>query len=341
MTQFGLSFLPDSDHNDKSPVQYYRDTLELCDLADQGKMSAVKMTQHYMHPYGGYCPNPLSFLMAVAARTRHIKLMTGGIIPSFFHPVKLAAEIAMLDAISNGRAEVGFVRGFLPYEFETFDIPLDESRDRFEKTIHALIDLWTKENVSHNTSYFSYENVNNYPKCTQQPHPPIWCAAARSRETFIWIAENQFNLMMALTIQEREWLKDQIDLYKEEYPGGKITLLAPMLLDKSQKKAEELGKHYLEKYHSVWFDASSSWDTKKSSSYPGYTGMANYIKLHNYDKIKALGNAFFGTPERVKEEIQALTEDLPIDQLLFNVDIGSMPLSISKNTLELFLKHVI
>ena len=43
----------------------------------------------------------------------------------------------MLDAISNGRLEVGFARAFLPHEFTRFGVSLSESRARFEEAIAA------------------------------------------------------------------------------------------------------------------------------------------------------------------------------------------------------------
>ena len=50
---------------------------------------------------------------AAAARTTTMRLVTGAVLPAFNHPLKLAGEIAMLDAISGGRAEIGFARAFV------------------------------------------------------------------------------------------------------------------------------------------------------------------------------------------------------------------------------------
>jgi alkanesulfonate monooxygenase SsuD/methylene tetrahydromethanopterin reductase-like flavin-dependent oxidoreductase (luciferase family) len=60
------------------------------------------------------------FLAAAAQRTHHARLVTGAVLPVFNHPLKLAGEIGMLDAISGGRLDVGFARAFLPHEFRRF-----------------------------------------------------------------------------------------------------------------------------------------------------------------------------------------------------------------------------
>ena len=73
----GLSFLPDADEDGIPAADYYDMVLDLSVLADDAGLTHVKMTEHYLRPYGGYCPSPLTFLAAVAARTTRIRLMTG------------------------------------------------------------------------------------------------------------------------------------------------------------------------------------------------------------------------------------------------------------------------
>lgn len=60
--RFGLSFLPDCTAEMKSAQEYYSDALELSVLAEAGGLHSVKMTEHYLKAYGGYCPSPLGFL---------------------------------------------------------------------------------------------------------------------------------------------------------------------------------------------------------------------------------------------------------------------------------------
>ena len=106
--------------------------------ADELGYQHVRTIEHYFHPYGGYSPNPLLFLTAVAARTQRVRLVTGAVLPAFNHPLKLAGEIGMLDAISHGRVEVGFARAFLPHEFRRFGVSLDDSRARFDEGLETV-----------------------------------------------------------------------------------------------------------------------------------------------------------------------------------------------------------
>src|ERR1700739_1505473 len=89
------------------------------------------------------------FLAAAAQRTRRSRLVTGAVLPVFNHPLKLAGEIGMLDAISDGRLDAGFARAFLPHEFRRFGISPDESVARFREGIEQIELLLTRENVTH------------------------------------------------------------------------------------------------------------------------------------------------------------------------------------------------
>lgn len=146
--KFGVSFLPDVDPGLRSPVQYFRDLIRLSVQAETLGYDYVKMTEHYLGDYGGHCPSPMMFLSAVAVETQDIRLMTGGILPVFHHPIQIASHAGMLDALSDGRLELGFARGFLPYEYAAFQIPMSESRDRFWVTVDAVRRLLSSEDVS-------------------------------------------------------------------------------------------------------------------------------------------------------------------------------------------------
>ena len=73
-----------------------------------------------------------------------MRLVTGAVLPAFANPLKLAGEIGMLDAISNGRLDVGFARAFLPHEFRRFGVSPDESVARYREGIEQVEMLLTE-----------------------------------------------------------------------------------------------------------------------------------------------------------------------------------------------------
>lgn len=347
----GISLLPDCRPERRSAVEYYRDVLAITRFADTAGLDYVKMTEHYLGEYGGYCPSPLAFLSAVAAQTSRIRLMTGAVLPVFHHPIQLAAQVAQVDAISGGRVDVGFGRAWLPYEFEAFGVPMDESRARYEATIDAVVRLWTEQNVDEETPFFSFRNANSLPHVTQQPHPPVWGAAVRSPESFQWLAEKGFGVMLALApIKQQVGLsRHLVDLYRQTHmethgEGGqpRIALSTPLYVAETDAAAHRVAEPLYREYLSVWTDAASSWKDTRSSQYVGYEAMGrtDAKQLQSFD-VRRQGTAVIGSPESVVEQIQELRETYGIDTFLWNVDFGGANLAQMESSLRLFVDKVI
>lgn len=344
--KFGLSFLPDANGFDLSATDYYRSALKMAQLADEGGMSTIKITEHYLHPYGGFCPDPTVFLAAVAATTKQIRLMTGCILPAFHHPVKIAAKTAMLDVLSNGRLDVGFARAYLPHEFAAFNVAMDGSRELFINTIDAVIKLWTEDKVTMNTSYFQLTEASSYPKPIQLPHPPVWGAAVLSRQSFAWLGEKGFHLLVTPPLDGLTSLVDKIDIYRQNFLAHhptkqpKVTLSMPLLLAKSEQEAKQLGDHYLQKYLNVWADAAETWSHHRSNDYLGYAHLAQILRANTPEKMRYHRQALIGTPESIRERILEIQEMFALEQIIWQIDFGAQPEDIVLQTLTLFLDTV-
>ena len=146
--KFGIGFFPDGGPDRISARQYFEEALALAERADALGYDSVKMVEHHFTSYGGYSPDPSVFLAACAQRAPRMRMVTGAVLPAFNHPLKLAGQLAMLDALCGGRLDVGVARAFMPYEFDGFGVSMEESRPRFEEGILALRRLWTEERVT-------------------------------------------------------------------------------------------------------------------------------------------------------------------------------------------------
>ncbi|MBT5179032.1 MAG: LLM class flavin-dependent oxidoreductase, partial [Rhodospirillaceae bacterium] len=146
--EFGIQFFPDVGPDLIPADQYWSEALDLTELCEGLGFTHTRTVEHYFHHYGGYSANPLLFLASAAQRTKTMRLVTGAILPIFNNPLKIAAEIGEVDALSGGRLEVGFARAFLPHEFRVFGRSLDESRARFNEGMEQVRRLLEEENVS-------------------------------------------------------------------------------------------------------------------------------------------------------------------------------------------------
>ncbi len=348
--QHGISLLPDCRVSNRSAAEYYRDVLALTRFADQEGLDYVKMTEHYLGEYGGYCPSPLTFFAAVAAQTERIRMMTGAVLPAFHHPIQLAALAAQVDAISNGRVDLGFGRAWLPYEFDALGIPLDESRARYEATINAVLRLWTEEKVTEQTPFFSFKDATSLPPVTQRPHPPVWGAAIRTPETFTWLGERGFGLMLALA-PIKNFAQLSVDLlaeYRRSFTATygdtakpRVALSTPLYIAESDDEAFEIATPLHQEYMAVWADAADSWKSETSDSYRGYDEMGKYAKQIRGFDIRKHGTAVVGSPERVVDSIHEMRETLGVDTFLWQVDFGGQNLDQMMRSLRLYVDKVL
>src|SRR6476619_867648 len=211
--EFGVQFFPAVGPDQKGADHYWREALELTQLAEQLGFTNVRTVEHYFLSYGGYSPDPLIFLSAAAAVTRSLRLVTGAVLPVFNHPLKLAGEIGMADGISGGRLEVGFARAFLPHEFARFGVDMDSSRARFEEGVATIRRLLTEEQVEHRGEFHTFPATTSLPRPTQLPHPPLWVAALSSEQSFRRAGEMGCGIMANPLAAEA--LRHNLDVYRQ------------------------------------------------------------------------------------------------------------------------------
>ena len=250
--EFGLQFFPDVSPAQKSGQQYWNECLSLVDLCDELGYTQVRTVEHYFEPYGGYSPAPHVFLTAASQRTRKARLLTGAVLPVFNHPLKVAGEIGMLDAISGGRLDCGFGRAFLPHEFQRFERSMDESRARFEEGMEAVRLLLEQENVTFEGQFYRFRNVTSLPRPTQRPRPPFWTAALGTPESLRRAGERGFNLMLVPFAgpQMREAISVYREAWREAGPSGqgRIALGFHMFCHEDREEARRIAQPNIDAY---------------------------------------------------------------------------------------------
>ncbi|MGW0910049.1 LLM class flavin-dependent oxidoreductase [Streptomyces sp. NPDC002853] len=341
---YGISLLPDCRPEVRSAPEYFADVLRVAELGDELGFSHIKMTEHYLHSAGGYCPSPLAFLSAVAARTQRIRLLTGGIQASFHHPIQIAAEAAQVDVMSGGRLDVGFARAFLPYEFDAFGVSMDESIVRFRTTVDSVVRLWTQENVTENTPYYRYENANSFPASIQRPHPPVWICAVMSESSFRWAGEQGYNLLVTASPQPEtfQFVNGLVSAYREEFEKHhghtgrtpQTSMVVPLVLADTDEEAMESAQPYLQEYIDVWKEAAQSVLTVDSPDYKGYSQALS--KSVEAGGKGAGGNGIIGSPETAARRVDEMQKALGMDTILWQVDFGGQPYAMMERTLRLF-----
>ena len=130
------------------------------------------------HHQTATCVDPAAplVLAALARLTKKARLLIlGNPIANRRQPVRVAEEMAMVDVLSRGRLEAGFVRG-VPYEVLPANSNPVRMNERQWEALDLIVKAWTTHDgpFSHEGRFFHYRAVNIWPRCYQQPHPPIW-----------------------------------------------------------------------------------------------------------------------------------------------------------------------
>jgi alkanesulfonate monooxygenase SsuD/methylene tetrahydromethanopterin reductase-like flavin-dependent oxidoreductase (luciferase family) len=110
-------------------------------------------------------------LAGIATRTTKVLLGTDIVVLPFYHPVRVAEDMAMLDVISGGRAIFGAAIGYRPPEFELYDVSTDNRGARYVEMLKIMRALWTQDAVEYKGQFF------NVKGCIE-PRPvnviPVW-----------------------------------------------------------------------------------------------------------------------------------------------------------------------
>ncbi|MCM3923952.1 LLM class flavin-dependent oxidoreductase [Frankia sp. AiPs1] len=210
----GLGYLNMAPAGDSRTAQtIYADLLRDARWAQDSGFAGIWLTEHHFSTYG-LTASPLLLLAQVAAAAPRLRLGTSVLVLPFWDPVRLAADVLTLDALSGGRLDLGIGRGYQPHEFLGFGRDRADNREIFTEAVEALQRLFTHEDSDFRGRFVRIDTpVTVLPRPTQQPHPPIWMAAT-SPDSLRVAAERGFHYMLPglTTIEEiaqrRRWIED-------------------------------------------------------------------------------------------------------------------------------------
>jgi alkanesulfonate monooxygenase SsuD/methylene tetrahydromethanopterin reductase-like flavin-dependent oxidoreductase (luciferase family) len=198
-----------------------QDALDQVELADRlGVDYAWAVEHHFLEEYS-HCSASEVFLAAAAARTRRIRLGHGirQVIANYNHPARTAEAVAMLDLVSNGRAELGIGEGATRLELGGFGIPAREKRAMSLEAAEQIANMMVMSPYpGFEGRSFRMPCRNVLPKPVQKPHPPMWMACS-NRDTIRIAASRGLGALAFSFIDEAEartWSRIYYDIIKSD-----------------------------------------------------------------------------------------------------------------------------
>ncbi len=338
-------------------------------LAEELGFEAMWLGEHHFGPYGvGDVPNPILLGADLAARTSTIRIGQMANIAPWWHPIRLAEDLAILDNMTQGRIDVGFGRGVWPYEGPQFHPHADprkdsENRELFAETVEIVREIWTSEYFSHDGTNYRFpaedtvyshplypsnpawqdgERVTKLrvtPRPYQQPHPPMWMTVSTDRSVAT-AAELGLKACYwqppALRIRQRMELYAKVRSEREGRPfavGEDQAVMRSTYVASSMEQARrdaEAGIMSSFAFNDP-FRGRQVFTNPDEVLDPG-------VKL-DWDFLEPR-TLLVGSPEQVVEKIHELQEVCNLDYLLIEFSHMGMPLRKSLRNLETFATKV-
>jgi alkanesulfonate monooxygenase SsuD/methylene tetrahydromethanopterin reductase-like flavin-dependent oxidoreductase (luciferase family) len=355
--KLGLMYIPAYESGFAQPFAvWYAQMLEQIALADAAGLHGVWLAEHRIPGYAFAAPQ--LFLTAAALRTNRIRLGTAVCLVSLHHPVQTAEDFAALDVLSGGRLNFGAGRGQFPYDFAVAGVPLEESRERFDENLEAILRLWSEEGpVEHNGRFHQFTH-RLLPRPLQRPHPPVFAAAARTPASYVWAGERGFHLQIApLLFSDLDVLRGHLAAYRAAaasagHDPAALDLLAayPLYVGEREDDAVRAADPHLRRLaHYNAFALYAGMECGRPGAFDAYLHSREdgaptedgvpAAAGRDWDAWKR-GRVIFGSPDQVVDQIGRVVEAHGATYLLFEVFYGGQTQRETLAYLERFASRV-
>ena len=338
-------------------------------LAEELGYEAMWLGEHHFGPYGvGDLPNPILLGADLAARTSRIRVGQMANIAPWWHPIRLAEDLSILDNMTRGRIEVGFGRGIWPYEGPQFHPNADPRRDRenrelFRETVEIVRKIWSGSHFSHTGANYSFpaeDTVFSHPSFPsdpawqdgdrvtrlrvtprpfQKPHPPLWMTVS---------TDNSVTTAAEMGLKACYWqppparIRQRMELYAEVrsgLEGRQFSLGEDQAVMRSTYIASSMEEARRDAEAAIMssFVFNDPFRGRQVFTNPGEE-MDDGVKL-DWDFLEPR-TLLVGSPDNVVEKVQELQEVCNLEYLLVEFTHTGLPLRKTLKNLEEFATKV-
>jgi alkanesulfonate monooxygenase SsuD/methylene tetrahydromethanopterin reductase-like flavin-dependent oxidoreductase (luciferase family) len=353
--------LPRKHFSSDVAVRTYAEHLDAWEEIDRLGYDGLGFNEHHCSPYG-LMNSPNLMAASAAQRTKRVKLLIYGNLLPLHEPLRLAEELAMIDCLSGGRLISGFARG-IPREYQVHNVPLAESRARFEEAYAIITRAWTEEIFSYSGKFWSYKDVALWPRPVQRPHPPVWIPVTGSKESIEFAAEHDIVITPGLRpggLQEdiiRYYAKCAAQYGRRVTPDHLSIGINAYVADSKARAVEENGPYFLY-FNRTLFSHGNFTETSIGQA-AGYMSKSSidYVRPENLREVERARQDFrnmtlddvarqaermaWGTPQEVTERIIAAVDRSGANQIQVMFNAGALPQELFLEQIRRFARDVL
>ncbi len=304
-----------------------RDIAQQASLAEEAGFHSFGVGEHHFSDY--ILPAPLILLAYAASSTATIRLGTSVTLLANQDPVRTAEELAVLDVLTDGRAEATFARGVSEATARAFGFSdFDEVRPRFEENLRLVLRLLSEDEVTWSGKHRTpLDKIRIQPRPVQSPRDAIWVGGGLSPISADLAAGLGLPLMLPSLFKWPVDYKDIVGRYRQHSAdAGNVARVGfPTYLHVAETTQLARERFRARFEHYVAFARSNR------------TGFGRPM---DFDALLK-GPVACGSPAEVGERIAEINETLDLDRQMFMIDAGGMPHDIVADVIDLMGSRVL
>ncbi len=217
--ELGIGMFGDNHYNDKGqPMEAgdrLRELIEEIKLMDEVGIDFFGIGEHHRPDYAVSVPEIV--LAAAATVTRNIKLGSAVSVLSSSDPVRLYQSFAMIDQISNGRAELMAGRGSFIESFPLFGYELKDYNSLFEEKLELLLKINNEPRITWSGKHRAALKDQEVLPRAMNNKLNIWVAVGGTPESVVRAAKLGLPVMFAIIGGNPAQFQPLFNYYKELY----------------------------------------------------------------------------------------------------------------------------
>jgi len=327
--QFGI--FDQNDASGRDLARQYEERLALAELADALGFDRWQVSEHHGTTLST-APSPSVFLAAASQRTKRLRLCPLVYLLPLYHPLRLAEEIGMLDALSGGRFEFGVGRGASPHEVGYFGVAPEEAVPRYEEAFAILMQALRDGRLSYKGKFWDFDDVVVSARSTHAR--PLWYAVGQP-ETAAWPAKQGMHIVAG---GPAEKIGSVAKAFRTEFQAAYgaaraeplIGAMRHIVVARTDEEALAIGRAAWPRFHESFMRL---W--RRHGGEP-----RNIRPPAEFDTLVASGIGLAGSPRTVKTKLAELVETTGITYLGASFVFGDMPFEAAQQSLTLFMEDV-
>lgn len=341
-------FMPNRYYDPVRGYQLYQRYLDEYELADELGYDLM-VNEHHQSASTLHVSATLSAASVLARTRRGRVLVLGTPLPHRESPVRVAEEVAYLDAISAGRIICGFVRGVQGETWPSNQNPV-HNMDMFVEAHDLIKEAWTNHDVfSWEGRFYHYRYVSIWPRPYQQPHPPIWVSGT-TRALVEWTARHGYTLCNLLgtyadtAASFRLYRKAAMEAGLPEPGPDHFAYLSFCHVAPTEEQARQVGRKlmwYLKQGKLRLGAISPPGYSSPAAAVAALRGKLGEVRKYSFERLVDEGVMLVGTPDQVIARIQRLYAETGVGNLIMMNHAGEMTSNEVRDSLCLFAREVI